>query len=436
MSLKEAPRSPRSRRGELTLAVLPFLDLRIEDREIPLAENIAEELIQGLSRVEGLRVLSRTTAFHWAGAGLSLAEVGQRLHAKAVLGGTLLTRGSLLALKAEVIDTASGRVLWSGAFECRSDELFETLREVTSGVASALRVSPPAPRRARNVDAHECYLRGRNDYYRFNRHGMNQAARWFHRALDLDPGHASAWAGLATCAAYSYIYLQRTTEEREHADAYSRKALELDPDLAEAHAARGVALSAEGLLEEAEAAFETALRLDPDLYEAAYFYARHCFAAGKPERAIEYFEWAAALRPEDYQAILLVAQAYHSLGVEDEAEQARRKGLALAEQRLEFAPDDARARYMGANALVALGERDKGLAWARMARELDPDDPMLLYNLGCIHALAGNPDEALECLRRAVTGGLSQVDWLRYDSDLDSLRTHPGFQQLMATLEN
>ena len=108
-----------------------------------------------------------------------------------------------------------------------------------------------------------------------------------------------------------------------------------------------------------------------------------------------------------------MAQAYHSLGVEDEAE---------------------RARYLGANALVALGEREKGLAWARLARSMDPDDPMLLYNLGCINALAGEPAEALACLERAVAAGLTQKDWLRHDGDLDALRELPEFQRLLETV--
>jgi len=83
---------------------------------------------------------------------------------------------------------------------------------------------------------------------------------------------------------------------------------------------------------------------------------------------------------------------------------------------------------------VALGERDKGLAWARMARSMDPDDPMLLYNLGCIHALAGDPDEALDCLNWAVAGGLSQKNWFLHDGDLDSIRSHPRIQELMELL--
>jgi adenylate cyclase len=93
-----------------------------------------------------------------------------------------------------------------------------------------------------------------------------------------------------------------------------------------------------------------------------------------------------------------------------------------------------RARYLGANALIALGETQKGLAWARLARGLDPDDPMLLYNLGCIHALAGEGEDALDCLTAAVRAGLTQRGWFLHDGDLASIRTRPRFQALLAQL--
>lgn len=429
--------SPVSVKDQRTVAVLPFLDLRQDDGDEHLGEGIAEELLQALNQVEGLRVVSRTTSFLYGGSDLSLAEVGRRLHADAILGGALLEKGDLLTLRAELVEVGSDRAICSKSCDFERQDLFATLEDVIGCVASALQFSPPnRPRRTVDLGAYEFFLRGRHYYFRFSRQGMGFAAQMFRRALEIDPHYASAWAGLSNCAAYSYIYIERTEDQRALAESCSRRALELDPNLAEAHASRGVALSAAGLAAEAEEAFETALRLDPNLYEAAYFYARHCFAAGKLERAVEFFEWAAALRPEDFQAILLVAQVYHSLGVEDEAERARRRGLALVEERLQRAPDDVRARYLGANALVALGECGKGLAWARMARSMDPNDPMLLYNLGCIHALAGDPEEALDCLSWAVAGGLSQKNWFLHDGDLDSIRSHPRFQELMTLLDD
>ena len=427
---------PKAREGQRALAVLPFLDLRGSGQDGHLSEGIAEEVLQALNQVEGLRVYSRTTSFPFGGSKLSLAEVGCHLRADVILGGSLEEQEGLLLLRTELVEVQTARVLWRKDYAFEQRDLFATLEDVTRRVALALELEAPVrPRRAVDLEAYEYYLIGRKYYYRFNRQGMAFAEQMFRRALDIDSGFAPAWAGLANCAAYAYIYIERAEPQRELAEASSYKALELDPNLAEAHASRGVALSAAGLADEAEAAFETALCLDPNLYEAAYFYARHCFAAGKQERAIEYFEWAAALRPEDFQAILLVAQVYHRLGLEDEAERARRQGLVLVEQRLVRAPDDVRARYLGANALVALGEREKGLAWAQMARRMDPDDPMLLYNLGCIHALAAEPEEALDCLQQAVAAGLSQKEWLRHDGDLDTIRSSPRFEALMASLD-
>lgn len=427
---------PTARTRLPSVAVLPFRSSGPSPCSEHLTEGIAGEVLQLLNQAEGLWVVARTTAFRYGGSDLPLADIGRRLRADAVLGGSLRREGERLTLEARLVKTATGLQLWTQTWDFQRRELFATLEVLARRVLAELGLAASfRPLHPVDVEAYEWYLRGRQHYFRFNRQGMAQASEAFHRALALDPAYASAWAALANCAAYAYIYVERAEPQRELAESCSRQALALDPDLAEGHASRGVALSAAGEAEAAEEAFETALRLDPNLYEAAYFYARHCFAHGKLERAIEFFEWAAALRPEDFQAILLVAQVYHSLGLEDEAARARKAGLALVEARLEEAPDDVRARYLGANALVALGEREKGLDWARTARRLDPDDPMLLYNLGCIHALAGDAEEALSCLCRAVSEGLSQKGWLLHDGDLDAIRSHPRFQELMSAME-
>ena len=106
--------------------------------------------------------------------------------------------------------------------------------------------------------------------------------------------------------------------------------------------------------------------------------------------------------------------------------------MAVAEAHLAHTPDDARAWYMGANGLVALGERERGLEWAQRALSLDPDDAMLLYNIACIRSLAGEHDAALDCLERAYAAGFRVMDWLAHDSNLDPVRSSPRFAALMA----
>jgi adenylate cyclase len=256
----------------------------------------------------------------------------------------------------------------------------------------------------------------------------------FTRAAELDPEYARAYAGAADCHAFLYLHGGRHRPNLDEAERASQKAVELAPDSADAHASRGAVLSLKDEHEDAEAEFQTAIGLNPGLFEAHYAYARACFAEGRHDDAVRLYERASTLRPEDYQSPLLVAQAYEALERKAEADRARRRGVDIARDHLKLHPDDIRALYMGANGLVALGERDEGLTWARRALALDPEEPMLLYNIGCIYALAGMNDEALECLERSVRKGLTQTGWFKNDGNLDPLRSHPRFERLMAKL--
>ena len=285
-----------------------------------------------------------------------------------------------------------------------------------------------------HVEAWDYYQQARKFFYQYSKKGMRFARELLGRAIEKDPAYGRAWSGLSDCAAFLYMNAGRRPEDLEQADAASRRALELEPDLAEAHASRGVTLSLQGRHDEAEQAFEAAIGLDPELFEAHYFYARDAFGRGDLERAIRQYEEAIRVRPEDYQAPLLVAQSFEDLGRADEAKAVRRRGVRIAEEHLRQQPDDARALYMGANGLVALGETRRGLEWADRALALDPEDPMLLYNIACIKAMAGAGDAALDCLERSVAAGLRHRGWLEHDSNLDSIRSDPRFRALMDKL--
>jgi tetratricopeptide (TPR) repeat protein len=222
----------------------------------------------------------------------------------------------------------------------------------------------------------------------------------------------------------------------QQADSASQKAIDLNPESAEAHVARGIALSLKGAYKEAELEFETSIRLEPRLFEAYYFYARTAFIEGKAEKAIELYRKAEEANPQDYQAALLSAQIYSDLGRQVEAEAARRRGVKAAEARLKTNPDDARALYMGANGLVALGEFEKGLAWAEEALAMDSDEPMVLYNVACIQCLAGKVEDAMRSLESAVDMGLKHKSWLEHDSNLDQVRRHARYPALIKRLDN
>ncbi len=437
----EAAEEPVAREFEASIAVLPFVDLSREKDQEYFCEGVAAEIIAALTRVRGIRLASRTSSFRFRAASLDSREIGRRLRVRTLLEGSVRKAGSRLRVTAELIDAASGFAIWSEVYDRDLEDIFNIQEEIARSIAGALEVKLSRSEHealgrpsTTDVRAYDHYLRGRKFYFQYRRRGVEFALEMFERAIAVDPSYAPAWAGIADCYCFFYLYVSRTPEYIQKAEAASRRALELDSGLAEAQASWGVAMSVAGRDDEAVAAFEAAIRLDPGLFEARYFYARHSFAHGMLEQAVRLYEEAETIRPEDYQAPLLVAQIYGDLGRAEDAEKAHRRGLRKAEEVLRLHPDDTRARYMGANALVTLGERERGLEWARAALSQEPDEPMLLYNVGCILSLAGETEAAIESLEKAVEKGLTQKGWFEHDSNLDPLRQHPRFQALLARL--
>jgi adenylate cyclase len=422
-----------------SVAVLPFADMSREKDQQYLCEGIAEEIINMLSRLQRLRVASRTASFQCRGG--EVREIGQRLRVGALLEGSVRKSDGRVRVAVQLTDVETGYQLWSGRFDREMSDIFAVQDEIGHSVVEGLELTltpeehgalAKAP--TRNADAYEFYLRGRNFYYRFDRRNVEFATQLFSRAAELDPAYALAHAGLADCWSYLYLYARRSDEYRMQAETASDRAVQLDPACAQAQASRGLALSLAKRDREAERAFDAAIQLDPNLFEAHYFYARHSFAAGDRDKAVHLYEAAIRIRPEDYQAPLLVAQSYEALGLQDQARESRRRGIAAAEEHLRFNPDDARAVYMAANGLVALGERARGREWANRALEMKPDEPMVLFNVACIYSMLGMAEEAVECLERAVNNGLTQKGWFDHDDNLDPLRNHPRFQALLRRL--
>jgi len=424
-----------------SIAVLSFADLSAERDQEYFCDGIAEEIINSLARVTGLQVASRTSAFAFKGRSEDIRAIGRKLGVSAVLEGSVRKAGNQLRISAQLIDVADGYHLWSESYDRKLEDIFAIQEEIARTIAATLRVSltqgeSDAIGKIPTTDllAYDYYLRGKQFFYQYKSKGIQFALHMFSQAIERDPRFARAYAGIADCCSFLYMYAGSQPIHRERADAASRKALELEPNSAEAYASRGVALSLQGAYEEAEEAFETATRLDPRLFEAYYFHARVVFARGRLEQAVALYEKASEVNPNDYQAPLLVAQSYADLGRQPEADDARRRGVRIAEAKLRISPDDSRALYMGANGLVALGERELGLEWAERALAIDPEEPMVLYNVACIQSLAGRIEQAMESLERAVKSGLTQRGWVEHDSNLDPLRSHPRYPALLRLL--
>jgi tetratricopeptide (TPR) repeat protein len=230
------------------------------------------------------------------------------------------------------------------------------------------------------------------------------------------------------------MYWDGSKANLEGAESASRKALEVDAELAEAHASRGFALSLNRQYDDARRELERAIAINPKLYEAYYFYARACMQEGKLEEAARHFADAARVRPEDYQALLLMVGPLRGLHRMEEAKATMLHGMQILERHLELNPDDSRALYLGGGALMQHGQREKALEWVTRARSANETDSMVLYNVACVYALGNMIDEALDCLDKAIQNGFGHREWLDNDSDLESLRGDARFQALRERL--
>jgi serine/threonine protein kinase/Tfp pilus assembly protein PilF len=429
-------------KAEKSLAVLYFENLSNSKEDEYFRDGMTEDVITELLKIKGLRVFPRATVFAFRDRPVTATQVGQQLNAAYVLGGSLRRAGNRLRITAQLIDTGDGFPVWAERYDRQLEDVFAIQDEIAQNIARELRLMLTEKEKlaikkvpTADVQAYDHYLRGRQFFHQFRRKGFDFARQMFARAIVIDAGYARAYAGVADCCSFLYQYWEPSEANLKEADAASRKALELDPELAEAHASRGFAFSLNRRYKEAQEEFEKAIRLNPNLFEAYYFRARAYFAEGRLAEAAQAYEQASMVNPEDYQSPTLVAQVYNGLGRKAEAEASYRRGLQVAEKHLELNPDDARALYLGANCLCQLGEREKSLEWAARAIAIDPDDPGVLYNVACFYALQEERlEEAVDCLERAIKNGFGHKEWIRNDSDLNLLRSNPRFQVLLESL--
>lgn len=281
-----------------------------------------------------------------------------------------------------------------------------------------------------NVEAYNYYLQGRHLYHLHTQQHVLLARRMFERAIEADPAYARAHAGLAYCAWFLHI---NQHESATVADFYaaSGKALELDPDLAEAHAAQGMALHYQDRYPEAVAEFERALGLDPNLYEACIFYGMAARDRGDLETSVQMAERCIAIWPEDYREWLILGQLYQELGRPAEAGRADRIGVELAERALALHPDIPLPATLGAGAWAALGQPARALEWLSRALTIAPDDPLTQYNAACGYSALGETDKALSLLEVWTSNAAPMTRQWLLDSDLAPLHHDPRFAKLL-----
>ncbi len=315
-----APSAPATTRP--SIVVLPFNNMSGDPEQEYFSDGITEDIITDLSKVSGLFVVARNTAFTYKGKTVNVKQVSQELGVRFVLEGSVRKAGSRVRVTGQLISGIDGGHVWADRFDRDLTDIFAIQDEITHAIVEQLKVkllplekesigqTPTA-----NIEAYTYYLRGRQFLHRHSKSYYQLARRMFAKAVELDPAYARAYAGIADCDSFLFLHY--------HVDvaidsilATSAQAIALEAGLAEAHASRGLALSLVQRYEEAMAEFEKAIALDPQSFEAHYFYARACFAQDKLERAAALFERAAEIKPDDYQSLALLIMIYRSLGRE------------------------------------------------------------------------------------------------------------------------
>ncbi|MDR9771962.1 tetratricopeptide repeat protein [Rhizobium hidalgonense] len=425
-----------------SVAILPFANISDDAAQEFFSDGITEDIITDLSNVSGLFVLSRHTVFTWKGRSENLQRIARELGVAYIVEGSVRKAGNHVRINAELIDAASDGHVWAARYDRDLTDIFEVQDEITKAIVEQLKVKLlPEEREAieqaptESVEAYTHFLRGREYYHIASRSNHLMARQSFARAIELDPDYARAYAGIAVCDSRlrSQFGMRIPVEDIL---ANTAKALAIDPNLAEAHAAKGFALAVAGNRAEAVSSFERALSLDPDCHEANRYYAEFCVTDGHFEQAATYFVRASEIKPADYGAPTMLVNVFRSLGQLDRAESYARIAIKKAEDELRRHPENANVACLGATVLAFLGIRDRALEWLARSLATDPSDINIQYNAACTYALLGEIDQAIDVLEAWMPQvGAEMRLWFKNDSDLDSIRDHPRYSGLLERSE-
>lgn len=425
-SRDSAPPAPSA--GRTAIAVLPFVNLSQAPDQEYFSDGLTEELLNALAKNPKLRVTSRTSAFSFKGKDVDLQTIAARLGVTHVVEGSVRRAGAQLRVTAQLVDVATDSPLWSRTYERQADAVFAVQEDIATSVAAALKMTleggrtPALP--STSVEAYNAYLQGRYFLGRLSRENLQKAIDFYREALRLDPAYARAWAGLSAAhssqAAAGYVpFDEGYGEARREAE----RALELDPNLAEAHARLGrVRREYDWNWTGAEAAFGRALALEPANLDAMQGAAMLASAFGRFDDAIAFTRKAVELDPLRVGTNYNLGLHLYRAGRWDEASAALVRALELNPQNglahrtlglvhlARAKPQDALTemqrepellwRTQGlAVAFFALGNlKEAGVALASLEGTFRDNAP---FQIAEVYAFRGDADRAFEWLDRA-----------------------------------
>lgn len=399
-----------------SIAVLPFVNQNHDADSEYLSDGVTESIINSLTQLPNLKVIARSSVFHYKGKESDPLTVGKELGVRAVLTGRITQRGDNITISAELTDVRDNKQLWGEQYERKASDLMSLQRDIAGQIASNLRLKISGEEHNRmmkhyteNPEAYQAYLKGRYYWNKRTEAGLKKGIEYFQQAVDLDPSYALAYTGLAD--SYGLLPFSSaipTRDVAQKAKTAAAKAIELDPNLAEAHTSLADVMELyDWDVAGAEREFKRAIELNPNYATAHHWYANLLDYLGRKEEAKREILRAQQLDPlsliisHTVGGILLDARDY------DQAIEQYKKTL-------EIDPNfPLTHEYLG---LAYGGKGRYEEAVVELNRAIAPAGrrPVYVANLGYIHALSGKTAEANkmleELMRRANTEYVSPYD--------------------------
>jgi non-specific serine/threonine protein kinase len=423
--------------AERSVAVLYFENLSGVKEDEYLRDGVTEDIVTELSKIKGLKVLSRQAVLPFRDKPVATAQVGQQLKATSVLAGSIRRGGNRLRITAQLVDVASDSLLWSERYDREMQDVFAVQDEIARKIAEALRVQlSPQEQEAigskptENLQAYDLYLRGRSYARRHTRQDLEFALQMFENAVSLDGEFALAHAAISNvCAQYHYNYERKKSWLDRSRDA-SRKAIALQPHLPEVKIAQAWILYTQGQYEEAAHVAQEAVERKRDTEGAYYLMLRALFAAGRYQDVEAVAEAALEASGTDYNVYVPITNALGALGKKDALDNMRQRVVLALENHLRTVPEDARARGLLASEYAAVARVDDAVREASLSITLRPNEATVLYNAACVFCQLERKKDALAALEKAWEAGFKDSSWARRDPDLAILHGEPVFERL------
>jgi serine/threonine protein kinase/Tfp pilus assembly protein PilF len=447
-----------------SLAVLPFANLSADKENEYFSDGLAEEIINALTRLPGLRVIARTSSFSFRGKEVDVRQIGASLNVEHILEGSVRKAGNRIRVTAQLVSAADGSHHWSERYDREMTDVFAIQDDISHAIVEKLRVRlaadrPLVKRHTENVDAYNLYLKARYQLFRFTPEGIAKSKEYYEQAIALDPNYALAWHGLA--GFYTVLGLSGHMPPKvanAQAEQATRKALQLDDQLAEAHAMMGALRAGEFDWQGAELEFNRALELDPGSEDVLKWYDHYYLGPMKRvdeavaaflralevdplspflqsglgynyclkrewNRAIEQCRNAIELDPQCW-AYMLLGSCYFHTGKHTDAIQAMEK----------------QAQVLGRSSF-ALGT----LGWAYASTGRTADAVKLLeelreraqkqytpsWSFGVIHQGLGEMDKAFDWFEKAVDEHDPLMLHFHVHPNYGSAHTHPRYPALL-----